>query len=94
MAKSNVRAVIVTTEFRGVFYGHLDSRDDERRAVTLTNARCAIYWGTTRGWLELAETGPTGTSKIGAMAPRVELNGVTAVADVTDRAREAWEARK
>ena len=43
------RYVLVTTEYRGVFAGHLESEKD--RLAILTDARCAIYWATTKGLL-------------------------------------------
>lgn len=82
------RPVIVCTEFRGVFFGYAtDTRGD---TIHLKNARMAIYWGTTRGVMELAEVGPNYTSKISARAG-IEVRKVTAVFEVTAPAAEAWE---
>jgi hypothetical protein len=53
----------------------------------------AIYFGTTRGVMELAESGPTGKSKISAKAD-IEVRGVTAVFEVSDSAKAAWDAIK
>ena len=52
MAKSKLRPVIVCTEFRGVFFGYADDTTGDR--IYLKDARMAIYWGTTRGVMELA----------------------------------------
>lgn len=51
----------------------------------------AIRFGTTRGVTELAETGPTQSSRISARAD-MEVRKVTAVFEVTDSAAKAWEA--
>ena len=51
----------------------------------------AIYWGTNRGLMELAETGPTKTSKISARAD-LDVRKVTAVFEVTPEAAAKWEA--
>lgn len=83
------RPVIICTEHRGVFYGW--AKDTTGVDVHLRDARMAIYWGTTRGVMELAETGPTGSSKISARAD-VDLRKVTAVFEVTDSAAEKWES--
>jgi len=94
MSDNGTRAVIVCTEHRGVFYGYASKDSDaivRDRVVTLDKCRMAIYWGTTRGIMELAETGPTSKSKISARA-RATLNAVTAVFAVTDAARDGWEA--
>lgn len=84
------KPVLITTKHRGVFYGYLDGRDGD--CVTLTKARCAIYWGTTTGFMELAQTGPTSKSRIGAVADRIELFDVTSIADVTADAEKLWNA--
>lgn len=92
MAKSTAKArpVIVTTEHRGVFFGY--SSDTGGSEIKLERARMAIGYGTTRGLLELAETGPTGRSKISARAPSIDVRKVTAVIEVTPEAVEKWEA--
>lgn len=84
------KPVIICTEHRGVFYGQApDNVSVDDTTVTLSGARMAIYWGTTRGLFELAHTGPTSKSQISAPAD-VQLNKVTAVIDVTPEAAEAW----
>lgn len=66
MAKKVERPVIVCTEHKGVFFGYAE--DTTGQSVFLKRARMAIYFGTTHGVMELAETGPTGSSKISARA--------------------------
>lgn len=89
---SVLKAVILTTEHRGVFYAEVDPDVDLSPSTLkdLKNCRMAIYWGTTKGIHELAETGPTGKSKISAKADIPVLHKVTAVFSVTDEAREKW----
>jgi hypothetical protein len=88
--KPEARPVIVTTEHRGVFYGL--ASDTTGPAVHLKGARMAIKFGTKRGLMELAETGPTAASNISARAD-VEVRKVTAVFEVTEAAARAWEAK-
>ena len=88
MSKNN-RPVIVCTEHRGVFFGYAD--DTKGSVIDLKRARMAIAFGTTRGVMELAETGPTSRSKISARAD-IEIRKVTAVFEVTPAAAEKWEA--
>ena len=83
------RPVVVCTVHRGVFFGYSDDTSGDR--INLRAARMAIYFGTRRGVMELAETGPTSSSKISARAD-IEVRGVTAVFEVTDPAVAAWEA--
>ena len=83
------RPVIICTEFRGVFFGY--ATDTSGDVIHLRSARMAIYFGTTRGVLELAETGPTTKSKISARA-NIEVRKITAVFEVTNFAVEKWES--
>lgn len=59
----------------------------------LEDARMCIYWGTTDGVDQLAATGPTDKSKIGAQVPLVRLFGLTSIALATADAEAAWAAR-
>jgi hypothetical protein len=83
------RAVIVCTEHRGVFFGY--AVDTTGTTVVLRQARMAIRFGTTRGVMELAETGPTPRSKISARAD-LDVRKVTAVFEVTPEAVLKWES--
>ena len=87
--KPKGRPVLVTTEFRGVFFGYAE--DTSGDTVKLEGARCAIYWATKGGFMELAEVGPNANSRIGSRAD-IELRKVTSVTEVTDKAVEAWES--
>lgn len=84
----DLRPVIVCTEYKGVFFGY--AKDTSGDVISLKRARMAIYWGTTRGVMELAETGPTASSKLSAWAD-IEVRKITAVFEVTEAARAAWE---
>lgn len=87
--KVQERPVIICTTHRGVFFGY--ATDTSGDSINLRGARMAIYWGTTRGVMELAETGPTKSSKISARAD-IEIRFITAVFEVTEAATKAWEA--
>ena len=83
------RPVIVTTEHRGVFFGY--AGDTTGSTIDLKRARMAIRFGTTKGLMELAETGPTANSKISARAD-LELRKITAVFEVSEVAAKKWES--
>lgn len=88
-----MKPVLVTTAHRGVFAGLItDDQDLTAKAMPLQGARMAIYWGTTKGVMELAETGPTKSSKISAPADIPMLHDITAVFAITDAAWKKWEA--
>lgn len=89
MSTKAVRPVIVCTEHRGVFFGY--AADTKGSEIALKRARMAIAFGTTRGVMELAETGPTARSKVSARAD-IDVRKVTAVFEVTPAAAEKWEA--
>lgn len=84
------RPVLVTTERRGVFFGYEESRDGT--TIILKRARNCIRWSDTRGFLGLAEGGPNDKCRIGPAAERLELLGVTSIADVTPAAVDKWES--
>lgn len=86
--KSASRPVIVCTAHKGVFFGY--ATDTSGDVIKLTNARMAIYWGTTKGVMQLAETGPTSSSRISARAD-IELRGITAIFEVKPGAVTKWE---
>lgn len=82
--------VLVTTNFRGVFFGWLSKKADRAaRTIELKNCRNVIYWSGTAGFLGLAANGPEKDSRIGATAPQVLLHEVTSVSAVSDAAAKA-----
>ncbi len=84
------RAVIVTTEYRGVFFGHAE--DTSGDTIKLTNARNCIYWPSANGgFLGLAKTGPVKGARIGETVSEIELRKVTSVVEVSEEAAKAWE---
>lgn len=88
-----MRAILITTEHRGVFAGQVDDEQDiDAKSMPLKNAKMAIRWGTTKGVMQLAETGPTSDSKISAAADIPALHDITAVFDITAAAWAAWQA--
>ena len=87
---SKARAVVVTTEHRGVFFGYADDTDGE--TIKLTQARLCIYWSQdVKGFMGLASNGPTKACRIGPAAD-ITLRNITAVLEVTPEAAKAWES--
>ena len=87
--------VVVTTEHRGVFFGFLgDSQNRDSKVITLTGAQMCVYWSAdVQGVLGLAATGPARGCKVTRPVPRLTLQQVTAVMDVTDEAVKLWQGR-
>lgn len=89
-AKKTERPVLVTTEFRGVFFGYAVETDGD--TIHLKRARNCMYWSAdVRGFLGLAGSGPTSGCRIGPPVD-IELRKVTCVAEVSPAAVAAWEA--
>ena len=87
------KPVLVTTQHRGVFAGLVPiDQDMFSRSLALKDAKMAIYWGTTKGVMQLASTGPTSSSKISAPADIPALQDITAIFDVTPEAWATWQA--
>ena len=88
-----MKQVLITTQHRGVFAGEIpDDQDITAKAMPLQNARMAIYWGTTKGLMELCQSGPNGKSRISAPANIPMLHDITAVFDITEAAWAKWLA--
>jgi hypothetical protein len=84
------RPVLVTTEYRGVFFGY--ATDTGGDTIKLRSARNCIYWSkAVKGFIGLCVTGPDEDCRIGPAAD-IELRKITCVADVSPEAVKAWEA--
>jgi len=89
----NMKPVLITTKHRGVFAGLVPlDQDMSAELVALKCARMAIKFGTTRGLMELCETGPTSLSRISATADIPGLRDITAIFSITDDAWAKWQA--
>jgi len=98
-----MKNVLITTAHRGVFFASIDEQQLEeykkksvsepaapKHLIDLKNCRMAIYFGTTKGVMQLASEGPTSSSRIGSPADVPILHDITAIFDVTDKAAEKW----
>lgn len=83
------RAVLVTTAYRGVFFGY--TTETEGEIIRLRAARNCLKWPTNnKGFLGLANMGPMNGARIGPPA-NIELRDITCVAECTEAAVSAWE---
>lgn len=89
MPKSKERAVVVTTEHRGVFFGYATDTDGD--AIQLRAARNCLYWpAENKGFMGLAAMGPVSGSRVGP-AVDITLRKITSVIECTPDAVKAWE---
>jgi hypothetical protein len=87
------KAVLVTTEFRGVFFGYVKDDKNLPDEITLTNVRNCIYWTSSiGGFLGLASKGPDSNCKIGTLVEELRLFKVTSVSPVSDEAAKKWNS--
>lgn len=86
----SARPVIVTTEHRGVFFGHAEDTTGE--TIALKKAQLCVYWSSDlKGFMGLASKGPSASCRIGEPAD-ITLRNITAVVEVTPEAAARWES--
>lgn len=86
------KAVLITTEFRGVFFGYIKDDSKTPNEITLTGARNCIYWSSDiGGFLGLAAQGPSKNCRIGKRVSELTLYKITSLTPVENAAVEAWE---
>lgn len=89
MKEKKERAVLVTTSYKGVFFGY--AKDTDGETIKLRNGRLCVYWSADlRGFMGLASHGPSASCKIGP-AGDIELRSITSVTEVTPEAAAKWE---
>lgn len=83
------RAVIVTTQHRGVFFGY--ATETSGPVIQLKRARMCVYWSTDlRGFMGLASMGPSSNCRVSPAAD-IELRDITSVVEVSPEAIAKWE---
>ena len=87
-AQSRERPVLVTTEFRGVFFGY--ATDTTGDVIHLRACRNCVQWRGLKGFIDLAVSGPNDQCKIGPAADE-DIRKITSVAEVSPAAALAWE---
>lgn len=88
------RAVVVTTGFRGVFFGYVKDDSKAPAEIELEGCRMCVAWSSSvRGVLGLAATGPNNSCRITAPSPDGKLYTITGIFEATPEAVIAWEAQ-
>ena len=84
------RAVMVTTEHRGVFFGYATETDGD--VIALKRARMCVYWSPDmKGVMGLASIGPSASCRISPPAD-LTVRKITAVVEVNGEAAAKWES--
>lgn len=90
--KLKKRPVLVTTAYKGVFFGYAEDTTGEQ--IALTDARLCLYWSTDMGgFMGLAAHGPSHKCRIGPPAD-ITLRSITSVLEVVAEAEAKWNAAK
>jgi hypothetical protein len=88
--KNEGKKVLVTTQYRGVFFGEI-VENNAPKSIKLKDARNCVYWESSlHGFIGLASAGPSSGCKIGPKAD-IELYDVTSVVECTPEAISKWE---
>ena len=83
------RAVVVTTQHKGVFFGY--AKDTDGAIINLRAGRNCLYWSQgVKGFIGLAADGPDKQCRIGPAAD-IALRDITSVVECTPAAVQAWE---
>lgn len=94
-ATKKSKPVLVTTEFRGVFFGYVTDDKKAPTQITLKDARNCIYWSADcGGFLGLAANGPTRNCRIGRKISDITLYKITSITAVEEAAQKEWDAAK
>ena len=84
--------VLVTTEFRGVFFGFVKEDKKLPDEITLTKVKNCIYWSSDcGGFLGLASKGPSSQCRIGEQVKELTLYKITSITPVSKEAVKKWE---
>lgn len=87
-----MKPVLVTTEFKGVFFGFIKNDKKLPEQITLTECRNCIYWASSiGGFLGLASKGPDSNCKIGSKISEITIYKITSVTLVEEKALESWK---
>ena len=87
------KAVVVTTEKRGVFFGLVEDDSKLPAEITLSECRMCICWSkSVKGVLGLTASGPDEKCRITEASPQSTLFSVTGVFSCTPEATDAWRA--
>ena len=85
------RALVVTTEYKGVFFGYGEPKLGNTE-IELEKARMVIFWSAeTKGVLGLAAIGVQPGSRVTPAVSKLMLNRVTAVMVCSPEATKQWE---
>lgn len=94
MATKKKKAVVVTTEHRGVFFGYVENDKKAPEQIELSDVRNCVYWDSSiKGVLGLAANGPGRSCKVGPNVPKATIWKLTGIWECSADAVKQWEAQ-
>ena len=85
------KALVVTTEHKGVFFGYGTPTD--KKVIKITKARMCVYWDSSlHGVMGLASQGPNEQCRISPAVPVLTVQDITGIMEVSKEAIKKWEA--
>lgn len=87
-----MKSILICTQYKGVFYGEVPADTDltPKMLTDIKNARMVFNWRNEKGVMGLASDGPDDRCKWGEPADIEVLHDITAIFNVTDKAKSAW----
>ena len=82
------QALVVTTEWRGVFFGY--GVPTKERSIVLRDCRMCVSWPQSTAGMPGLTSGNLRDCRISPPAPSVLLHGVTGIWEVTEAAEKEW----
>lgn len=91
---SELIPAIITTEYRGVFFGYIKEEQIKETTLDVEKCRNVRYWTSeVNGFQGLSSNGPSNGCTISAMAGGpVVLHKVTSVSVCSESATQKWES--
>lgn len=83
--------VVVTTEYRGVFFGYVKDCSNLPESIELTEVcNCRSWSEDMRGFVGLIKMGPSDSCKIGPSADSMTLWKITSCSPVSEAVATRW----
>lgn len=95
--RTGEKAVMVTTGYRGIFFGYANAKEldgvAKTRSLTVRRCRNCISWASSnKGFIGLASSGPDSNTRVGPAADSILLLDITSISLCSEEATKAWES--
>lgn len=85
------QALVITTEWKGVFFGYGELPTNDSRKISLRDCRMCVSWDSSvKGMPGLVSGQKLSGCRISPPAPKVLLYGVTGIFELSEKAEKEW----